>query len=91
MSQSSSRSIAVDAPSRRAFLQASVAAGGALLLGFRVPWVNAASPGASATFAELARRGWSDSDLKKLAGENLLRVFGQAEAVAKRLQASSAR
>jgi len=44
-----------------------------------------------ALFAELARRGWSDSDLKKLAGENLLRVFGQAEAVAKRLQASSAR
>ncbi|HEX6627362.1 MAG TPA: dipeptidase [Gemmatimonadaceae bacterium] len=37
-------------------------------------------------FAELARRGWSDADLRKLAGENLLRVFGQAEAVAKRLQ-----
>jgi len=40
-----------------------------------------------ALFAELARRGWSDADLKKLAGENLLRVFGEAEAVAKRLQA----
>jgi membrane dipeptidase len=40
-----------------------------------------------ARFAELARRGWSDADLKKLAGENLLRVFGEAEAVAKRLQA----
>src|SRR3954464_14088819 len=39
-----------------------------------------------ALFAELARRGWSDADLKKLAGENLLRVFSQAEAVAKRLQ-----
>jgi len=39
-----------------------------------------------ALFAELARRGWSDSDLRKLAGENLLRVFSQAEAVAKRLQ-----
>jgi len=37
-------------------------------------------------FAELARRGWSDADLKKLAGENLLRVFAQAEAVARRLQ-----
>jgi membrane dipeptidase len=37
-------------------------------------------------FAELARRGWSDADLRKLAGENLLRVFSQAEAVAKRLQ-----
>jgi membrane dipeptidase len=39
-----------------------------------------------ALFAELARRGWSDSDLRKLAGENLLRVFAQAEAVANRLQ-----
>jgi membrane dipeptidase len=37
-------------------------------------------------FAELARRGWSDSDLRKLAGENFLRVFAQAEAVAKRMQ-----
>ena len=37
-------------------------------------------------FAELARRGWSDADLRKLAGENLLRVFARAEAVAKRLQ-----
>jgi membrane dipeptidase len=42
-----------------------------------------------ALFAELARRGWSDADLKKLAGENLLRVFSQAEAVAKKLQAQS--
>ncbi|HET7613583.1 MAG TPA: dipeptidase [Gemmatimonadaceae bacterium] len=39
-----------------------------------------------ALFAELARRGWSDGDLRKLAGENLLRVFTQAEAVAHRLQ-----
>jgi membrane dipeptidase len=39
-----------------------------------------------ALFAELARRGWSDADLRKLAGENLLRVFSQAEAVSKRLQ-----
>ncbi len=40
-----------------------------------------------ALFAELARRGWSDADLRKLAGENFLRVFSQAEAVARRLQA----
>jgi membrane dipeptidase len=39
-----------------------------------------------ALFAELARRGWSDNDLRKLAGENFLRVFAQAEAVARRLQ-----
>ena len=39
-----------------------------------------------ALFAELARRGWSDNDLRKLAGENFLRVFARAEAVAKRLQ-----
>lgn len=40
-----------------------------------------------ALFAELSRRGWSDADLKKLAGENVLRVLRQAEAVAKKLQA----
>jgi membrane dipeptidase len=39
-----------------------------------------------ALFAELIRRGWSDADLKKLAGQNLLRVFHQAESVAARLQ-----
>ena len=38
-----------------------------------------------ALFAELASRGWSDTDLRKLAGENFLRVFARAEAVAKRL------
>jgi membrane dipeptidase len=37
-------------------------------------------------FAELARRGWTEADLRKLAGENLLRVLAQAEAVAARLQ-----
>ena len=37
-------------------------------------------------FAELIRRGWSDADLRKLAGENLLRAMGQAERVAARLQ-----
>ena len=39
-----------------------------------------------ALFAELIRRGWSDADLKKLAGENVLRVLRQAEAVAKKDQ-----
>jgi len=38
--------------------------------------------------AELIRRGWSDADLKKLAGHNVLRAFRGAEATAKRLQAS---
>jgi membrane dipeptidase len=37
-------------------------------------------------FAELIRRGWSDADLKKLAGQNFLRVFRSAEATAARLQ-----
>ena len=37
-------------------------------------------------FAELIRRGWSDDDLRKLAGRNLLRVMHQAEAVAARLR-----
>jgi membrane dipeptidase len=41
-----------------------------------------------ALFAELAHRGWSDDDLRKLAGENLLRVLEQAEQVAVRLQKS---
>jgi membrane dipeptidase len=33
-------------------------------------------------FAELIRRGWSDEDLAKLAGGNVLRVMHRAEAVA---------
>jgi membrane dipeptidase len=37
-------------------------------------------------FAELIRRGWSDADLKKLAGENVLRVLATAERVAQRLR-----
>jgi membrane dipeptidase len=36
--------------------------------------------------AELARRGWSDADLRKVAGENFIRVFTQAEVVSARLQ-----
>jgi membrane dipeptidase len=39
-----------------------------------------------ALFAELVRRGWSDADLEKLAGRNLLRVLRAAEATARRLQ-----
>jgi len=38
-------------------------------------------------FAELIRRGWSDADLKKLAGGNLLRVLAAAEVTATRLAA----
>ncbi|RKE47501.1 membrane dipeptidase [Sphingomonas sp. PP-CC-3G-468] len=34
-------------------------------------------------FAELARRGWSDGDLAKLSGGNVLRVMERVEAVAK--------
>jgi membrane dipeptidase len=37
-------------------------------------------------FVELARRGWSDADLTKLAGANVLRALRQAEVVAARLQ-----
>jgi membrane dipeptidase len=36
-------------------------------------------------FAELIRRGWSDADLKLLAGENLLRAMAQAEEVSRQL------
>jgi membrane dipeptidase len=39
-----------------------------------------------ALLEELARRGWSDGDLGKVAGGNLLRVMRDAEAVAGRLQ-----
>lgn len=41
-----------------------------------------------ALFAELVRRGWSDEDLKKLASGNILRVMREAEATARRLQAT---
>ncbi len=39
-------------------------------------------------FAELIHRGWSDADLMKLAGENVLRAFRQAERVSQRLRQS---
>ena len=39
-----------------------------------------------ALFAELIRRGWSDEDLRKLAGRNALRMLRGAEATAARLQ-----
>ncbi|MGI9200229.1 MAG: dipeptidase [Woeseiaceae bacterium] len=37
-------------------------------------------------FAALIERGWSDEDLRKLAGENLLRALRRAEVVANELQ-----
>ena len=37
--------------------------------------------------AELLRRGWSDVDVKKVAGLNILRVMRAAEQVARRMQA----
>jgi membrane dipeptidase len=37
-------------------------------------------------FAELIRRGWTDDDLRKLAGKNLLRVLRAAESTATRLR-----
>ena len=42
-----------------------------------------------ALLQELMRRGWSDADIAKLAGENLLRTFAAAEQVALRLQGAS--
>jgi membrane dipeptidase len=42
-----------------------------------------------ALLEELMRRGWSDSDIGKLAGENLLRTMAAAEQVSMRLQGGS--
>lgn len=39
-----------------------------------------------ALFTELARRGWTEAELRKLAGENILRVMSEAQRVAARLQ-----
>lgn len=39
-----------------------------------------------ALLAELSRRGWTEDELRKLVGENFLRVMREAEAVARRLQ-----
>ncbi|MBX9927762.1 MAG: dipeptidase [Gemmatimonadaceae bacterium] len=43
-----------------------------------------------ALIAELARRGWTDAELRKVAGENIMRVLTQAEQVAARLQRTRA-
>ena len=43
-----------------------------------------------ALFAELARRGWKAADLRKLAGENILRVMARAEQVGARLRRTRA-
>ena len=45
------------------------------------PGMNSVS-GYPLLFAELIRRGWSDQDMAKLAGGNVLRALRQAEAVA---------
>jgi membrane dipeptidase len=39
-----------------------------------------------ALLEELSRRRWTEEELRKLVGENLLRVWGEAESVARRLQ-----
>lgn len=41
--------------------------------------------------AELLRRGWTEADVKKLAGQNILRVMRDAERVARELSAPHAR
>ena len=43
-----------------------------------------------ALFIELLRRGWTDAEIAKLAGGNLLRVLTEAERVAARLRATRA-
>jgi membrane dipeptidase len=39
-----------------------------------------------ALFAELSRRGWTEEELRKLAGENVLRAWRNVELTARRLQ-----
>lgn len=41
-----------------------------------------------ALFAELVHRGWSDDDMRKLAGENVLRALAKTEEVSARLRRS---
>jgi membrane dipeptidase len=43
-----------------------------------------------ALLVELMRRGWTDSDIAKIAGENVLRVMADAERVAAKLRAERA-
>jgi membrane dipeptidase len=38
--------------------------------------------------AELKRRGYSDADIRKIMGDNFMRVFAEAERVAKEMQAA---
>jgi membrane dipeptidase len=40
---------------------------------------------------ELLKRGYSDADVKKVLGENLLRVMAEVEEVARKAQASGAK
>ncbi len=42
-----------------------------------------------ALLTELARRGWTEAELKKISGENFLRVFGEVEKVAAQLKKTS--
>jgi membrane dipeptidase len=42
-----------------------------------------------ALFAELVRRGWTDANLRKLAGENYLRVLRANEATARKIAAKN--
>jgi membrane dipeptidase len=39
-----------------------------------------------ALFTELARRGWSEGDMRKLAGENVMRAWREAEEASSRIQ-----
>jgi membrane dipeptidase len=43
-----------------------------------------------ALLAEMMRRGWSDADVAKLAGENILRVMAAAEKIGTQLRATTA-
>ena len=52
-----------------------------LIISFRVPKGLEDVSTYPDLFAELFRRGWTQPDLRKLAGENLIRVFTKAEMV----------